>query len=294
MEIEKIIDGKAISSAIKEEVRLDTIELKKSKGIVPGLGFILAGGDPASRIYVKSKGKACEEMGFYSVTKELPEDTSRDEILSIIDSFNNDPKIHGILVQLPLPKQLNESEIIQAIDYKKDVDGFHPINVGRLSLDKDCFVPCTPAGIIELLKISNIETQGKTAVVIGRSNIVGKPAASLLLKKSNNSTVIVCHSATKNIKDFTTQADIIIVAMGKPNFLKGEMIKPGCTIIDVGINRIPDETKKSGYRVTGDVDFESCIKKCLHITPVPGGVGPMTIAMLMKNTLISARGDLKF
>ena len=294
MEENKIIDGKAISSAIKEEVRLETIELKKQKGITPGLAFIIVGDNPASQIYVRNKGKACEEMGFYSVTKALPQNTTKEEILSLIDSFNKDEKIHGILVQMPLPGHLNETEIIQAIDYKKDVDGFHPVNIGRLSLDKDCFVPCTPAGIIELLRRSNIPTEGKTAVVIGRSNIVGKPVANLLLKKSVNSTVIVCHSATKNIKDFTTQADIIIVAMGKAGFLKGEMIKPGCTIIDVGINRVPDDTKKSGYRTTGDVDFESCIKKCSHITPVPGGVGPMTIAMLMKNTLISAKGDLKF
>ena len=294
MENPKIIDGKSIAQSIKDEVRQETILLKEEKFITPGLAFILVGNNPASEIYVRNKGEACKALGFYSVTRVLPENVKEEDLISLIDILNNDAAIHGILIQLPLPPHIDELKIIQSIDYKKDVDGFHPINIGRLSLNKDCFIPCTPGGIIELLKRSDIPTSGKTAVLIGRSNIVGKPMVSLLLNKSINSTVIVCHSATKNIKDFTTQADIIITAMGKPLFLKGEMIKPGCTIIDVGINRIPDETKKSGFKVVGDVDFESCLKKCSRITPVPGGVGPMTIAMLMKNTLQSARGDIKF
>ncbi|MBL7129088.1 MAG: bifunctional methylenetetrahydrofolate dehydrogenase/methenyltetrahydrofolate cyclohydrolase FolD [Ignavibacteria bacterium] len=288
----KIIDGKLISSQIKEEIKVDVEKLKHEKGITPGLAFILVGEDPASKVYVNSKGKACEQLGFYSITKTLPEDTTEDILLKQIDEFNEDKNIHGILVQLPLPKHINELKIIEAINFKKDVDGFHPQNVGRLVTGAKSFTPCTPYGITELLKRSNVDTTGKNVVVIGRSNIVGKPMANLLLKKKFNSTVTVCHSATKDIKSYTLNADIIIVAMGKANFLKGDMIQDSCVIIDVGMNRVEDNTKKTGYRLTGDVDYEDCYDKCSKITPVPGGVGPMTIAMLMKNTLESAQGNV--
>ena len=288
----KIIDGKLISSQIKEEIKVDVEKLKHEKGITPGLAFILVGEDPASKVYVNSKGKACEQLGFYSITKTLPEDTTEDILLKQIDEFNEDKNIHGILVQLPLPKHINELKIIEAINFKKDVDGFHPQNVGRLVAGAKSFIPCTPYGITELLKRSSVDTSGKNVVVIGRSNIVGKPMANLLLKKKFNSTVTVCHSATKDIKSYTLNADIIIVAMGKANFLKGDMIQDSCVIIDVGMNRVEDNTKKTGYRLTGDVDYEDCYDKCSKITPVPGGVGPMTIAMLMKNTLESAQGNV--
>ncbi len=288
----KVIDGKLISSQIKEEIKVEVEKLKREKGITPGLAFILVGEDPASKVYVKSKGKACEQLGFYSITKPLPEATTEDILIKQIDEFNEDKNIHGILVQLPLPKHINELKIIEAINFKKDVDGFHPQNVGRLVTGAKSFMPCTPYGITELLKRSSVDTAGKNVVVIGRSNIVGKPMANLLLKKSFNSTVTVCHSATKDIKSYTLNADIIIVAMGKANFLKGEMIQDGCVIIDVGMNRVEDNTKKTGYSLTGDVDYEDCFEKCSKITPVPGGVGPMTIAMLMKNTLESAQGNV--
>jgi methylenetetrahydrofolate dehydrogenase (NADP+) / methenyltetrahydrofolate cyclohydrolase len=288
----KIIDGKLIASQIKEEIKKEVVILKEEKNIIPGLAFILVGENPASVSYVKSKGKACEELGFHSITKTLPENVSEDEVLSLIKEYNQDKKIHGILVQLPLPKHINEEKIIEAINYKKDVDGFHPVNIGRLLIGVKGFISCTPYGIIELLKRYNIESKGKNVVVIGRSNIVGKPVANLFIQKSMNSTVTVCHSFTKDIKEYTLNADIIIAAIGKPYFIKKEMIKEGCVIIDVGINRIPDASKKSGSRLVGDVDFDDCIDKCSKITPVPGGVGLMTIAMLMKNTLDSASGKI--
>lgn len=287
---DKIIDGKLISSQIKSEVKSETDKLKSEKEITPGLAFILVGDNPASKVYVRSKGKACEELGFYSVTETLPENVSEDVLLELIRKFNNDEKIHGILTQLPLPPHLNQQKVIESFDYKKDVDGFHPLNAGRMVLGEKCFIPCTPYGIVELLKRSNVATEGKNVVVIGRSNIVGKPVANLLIRTDFNSTVTVCHSKTKNIKEITSQADILIAAMGKANFVKKDFIKEGCVIIDVGINRIEDKTKKSGFRMVGDVDYEDCFDKCGKITPVPGGVGPMTIAMLMKNTLDSAKG----
>lgn len=290
----KIIDGKKISSDIKNEIKLEVEKLKAEKGLVPGLAFILVGENPASKVYVKSKGKACEELGFYSVTEKLPEDTSEDTLLALIRKFNEDNLIHGILVQLPLPKHINEFKVIEAISFKKDVDGFHPNNVGRLSIDVDCFYPCTPYGIVELLLRSGVETRGKHCVVVGRSNIVGKPVASLMLKKSINSTVTICHSATKDIGEITKQADILIAAIGKPDFIKPDMIKDGVVIIDVGINRVEDASIEKGYRLTGDVDYTGCFEKASKITPVPGGVGPMTIAMLMKNTMKSAKGEIKF
>jgi methylenetetrahydrofolate dehydrogenase (NADP+) / methenyltetrahydrofolate cyclohydrolase len=288
MDSDKIIDGKVISSKIKDEVREETKKLLFERNIIPGLAFIIIGENAASKVYVKSKGKACEEIGFNSVTKALPESTSEIELLRIIHEFNADKSIHGILVQLPLPKHINEQKIIEAIDYKKDVDGFHPQNVGRLSIGQKCFIPCTPYGIVELLKRSKVDTCGKNVVVIGRSNIVGKPMVSLFLRKDLNSTVTICHSATKDIKSFTLNADILIAAIGKPEFVTGDMIKEGSVIIDVGINRVEDNTVPKGYRLTGDVEYKSCFDKVSKITPVPGGVGPMTIAMLMRNTLDSA------
>ncbi len=283
---EKIIDGRVISKQIIEEVKAVTLKA----GVKPGLALILAGSDPASEIYVRNKGKVCEEIGFYSVTEKLPETVSEEIVLQKVREFNEDERIHGILVQLPLPKHINEMKVIEAINYKKDVDGFHPVNAGRLLIGEKSFVPCTPAGIMELIKRYNIQTSGKNAVVIGRSNIVGKPIAALLMQKNKNanSTVTLCHSATKDIPFFTKNADIIVAAIGKAGFLRGDMVKEGCVIIDVGINRIEDKTKKSGYRIVGDVNFEECFPKADKITPVPGGVGLMTIAMLMKNTLDSA------
>ena len=292
MDFDKIIDGKLISSKIKDEVREETKKLLSVHNIIPGLAFIIVGENPASKVYVKSKGKACEETGFHSVTKTLPESSTEKELLSIIEDFNSDKNIHGILVQLPLPKHINEQKIIESIDYKKDVDGFHPQNVGRLSIGQKCFIPCTPYGIIEMIKRSNVETNGKNVVIIGRSNIVGKPMASLFLKKDINSTVTICHSSTKDIKSFTMNADILIAAIGKPDFVTGDMVKEGAVIIDVGINRVDDKNSPKGYRLTGDVDFNSCIEKVSRITPVPGGVGPMTIAMLMRNTLDSASQNI--
>lgn len=288
MDTNKIIDGKSISVSIKEEVKSETQKLLFEKNIIPGLAFVIVGDNPASKVYVKNKGRACEEIGFHSVTTNLPESTTESELLELISEFNSDKNIHGILVQLPLPKHINESKIIEAIDFKKDVDGFHPQNVGRLSIGQSCFIPCTPFGIVELIKRSKIETSGKNVVVIGRSNIVGKPMASLFLRKDLNATVTVCHSATKDIKQFSTEADILIAAIGKPEFVTSDMIKKGAVIIDVGINRVDDANSPKGSRLTGDVDFNSCFEKVSKITPVPGGVGPMTIAMLMRNTLDSA------
>jgi methylenetetrahydrofolate dehydrogenase (NADP+)/methenyltetrahydrofolate cyclohydrolase len=283
---EKIIDGKSVSKQIIEEVKQNALK----SGVKPGLALILVGNDPASEVYVRNKGKVCEEIGFYSVTEKLPESTPENELLEKVHKYNEDKNIHGLLVQLPLPKHINELKVIEAINYKKDVDGFHPVNAGRLLIGEKSFVPCTPAGIMELFKRYNIETSGKNVVVIGRSNIVGKPMATLLMQKNKhaNSTVTICHSATKNISDFTKRADILIAAIGKPGFVTGDMVKEGCVIIDVGMNRIEDKTRKSGTRLVGDVNFDECYPKAEKITPVPGGVGLMTIAMLMKNTLDSA------
>ena len=283
----KIIDGKLISSQIIDEIKK---ELKLHNNIKPGLALILVGNNPASEIYVKMKEKKCAELGYHSIVNRLSEKITEAELLAHIRSYNNSSKIHGILIQLPLPKHINEMNVLEAVDFKKDVDGFHPVNAGRLMIGEKCFTPCTPAGIHELLKRYNVDTAGKNAVVIGRSNIVGKPIANILLQKSKgaNCTVTVTHSATENIASFTKKADIIIAAIGQAEYLKANMIKEGVVIIDVGINRIDDTSSPKGYRVVGDVDYKNCYKKASMITPVPGGVGPMTIAMLMKNTLDSA------
>ncbi len=289
-----IIDGKRIAADIRAEVSRDTEILKRERGIVPGLAFILVGDNPASQSYVRSKGKACAEMGFHSVTETLPAETTQEQLLGYIRRFNADPSIHGILVQLPLPKHINEPAVIEAIDYRKDVDGFHPINVGRLVIGLPCLRPCTPAGVQELLLRSGNDPSGKHVVVAGRSNIVGKPVMNILMQKARgaNAVVTIAHTGAGDLARFIREADIVVAAIGKPEAIDGSMLKPGCVVIDVGINRIPDPSTKTGTRMVGDVNFESAARVASAITPVPGGVGPMTIAMLMKNTLAAARGDL--
>ena len=283
----QIIDGKSIAQSIREEIKIKT-EALKTKGITPCLAVILVGSNPASVSYVTGKQKALAEVGMNDRSVRLPESTTEQELISLIQELNADKSVHGILVQLPLPQHIDEEKIILAIDPAKDVDGFHPVNVGNLVIGKKSFLPCTPHGIIVLLKRMNIETDGKTAVVIGRSNIVGKPAALLLARKDLNATVTICHSGTKNIADITRRADILIAAAGRTNIVTADMVKEGSAVIDVGVNRIPDASKKSGFRLAGDVDFENVKEKAAFITPVPGGVGPMTIAMLMANTLEAA------
>lgn len=289
-----MIDGKQISQDIKQEVSLG-IERRMSAGLrAPGLAVILVGENPASKAYVGSKIKTCAELGIISFSDHLPAEVSEKDLLDRVRFYNQHPEVDGILVQMPLPAHINPQKVIETIDYRKDVDGFHPINAGKLVTGDPCFVPCTPAGILEMLDRSGNRPDGKHAVVIGRSNIVGKPMANLLLQKSKkgNATVTICHTGTKNMGQFTRQADILVVAAGAVNAVTPDMIKPGVVIIDVGMNRIPDPTKASGYRLTGDVDYEGCFPLASAITPVPGGVGPMTIAMLMKNTLASANHEI--
>lgn len=287
----RIIDGKTIAEEIKQAVKREAERLKAEKNVVPGLGFILVGDNPASEVYVRMKGKACDEVGFYSLTEKMPADTPEAAVLGKIEEWNVDRKIHGILVQLPLPKQISEETVVQSVDPRKDVDGFHPINVGRLVMGKESFRPCTPAGVQELLLRSGVDPSGKHIVVVGRSNIVGKPLVNILLQKQKgaNAVVTVCHTGAKDLTTYTKQADVLIAAMGRAESITGEMIKPGAVVIDVGVNRVKDPSAKSGYRLVGDVHFESASKVASAITPVPGGVGPMTIAMLMKNTLLAAQ-----
>lgn len=275
----QILSGKTVSQRIKEELAKEVVLLKE-KGINPGLAVIIVGDDPASRVYVNNKKKACEDLGIYSEEYAMPGETTEEELLKLIDELNSRKEISGILVQLPLPKHIDEKNVINAIDPKKDVDAFHPVNVGKIMVGDFDFVPCTPAGVMELIKESGIDVAGKDCVVVGRSNIVGKPQAMLLLHK--NGTVTICHSKTKDLKEKTKNADILVAAVGIPNFITGDMIKPGAVVIDVGINRIAPKT------LVGDVDFESAEKVAGAITPVPGGVGPMTIAMLMRNTIKAA------
>jgi len=288
----EIIDGKKIAQDIKREVKEETIRLKERTGVIPGLAVILVGDNPASQSYVKSKGKACEEVGFYSLTEFMPASISEQNLLAKIEEFNRDPNIHGILVQLPLPKHINEQKVIEAIDPRKDVDGFHPMSIGKLVIGLDTFKSCTPAGIQELLIRSGNDPSGKHAVVVGRSNIVGKPIANILLQKQPgaNAIVTVAHTGTADLVSFIKTADILIAAVGKPEFITGAMVKPGVVIIDVGINRVEDPSSTKGYRIVGDVHFESASKIAKAITPVPGGVGLMTVAMLLKNTLKAATG----
>ena len=281
-----IIDGKKIAQDIRNELKVDIEKLKVSESDVPGLVAILVGDNPASESYVKGKAKACEEIGMLAVTERHSSNMTEQELLELIDSYNNNKKFHGILVQLPLPKHIDEDKVIEAISPQKDVDGFHPISVGNLVIGKPAFRSCTPAGIQELLIRYKIETKGKHVVVLGRSNIVGKPIANIMLQKKEfaNSIVTICHSAAPDVSYYTKQADILIAAMGSPKFVKANMVKDDVVVIDVGINRVEDSTTSKGHRLVGDVDFDEVSKKASYITPVPGGVGPMTIAMLLKNT----------
>ena len=287
-----IIDGKAIAAQVRGEVA-EKVSALKAKGITPCLAVILVGENPASVSYVTGKQKALAEVGMADRSLHLPESTTEEELLKIIDNLNKDTAVHGILVQLPLPEHINEEKVLLAIDPEKDVDGFHPMNVGNLVIGKKAFLPCTPHGIIVLLEKMRIETSGKHAVVIGRSNIVGKPVSLLLARKETNCTVTICHTGTKNMAEMTRQADILIAATGRPHTVTKDMVKPGAVVIDVGVNRIPDDTKKSGFRLTGDCDYADLLETASFITPVPGGVGPMTIAMLMFNTLESAENRLE-
>ena len=285
-----LIDGTATGRLVRDDVAREVARLK-TLGVVPGLSVVLVGDDPASAVYVRSKGKACEEAGMRGETIRLPADTSEAQLLEQVDALNADPRVHGILVQMPLPRHMSADKVIRRIRPEKDVDGFHPVNVGKLSIgERDGFVPCTPAGAIELLVRSGVETRGKDAVVVGRSNIVGKPMAALLMQDApgGNATVTICHSRTADLAAHTRRADILVAAIGKPEMITGDMIKPGAVVIDVGINRVNDPSSPKGYRLVGDVAFESARRVASLITPVPGGVGPMTIAMLMKNTVRAA------
>lgn len=287
----EIIDGVAIARSIREEAAREAARLAES-GIRPGLAVVLVGEDPASTVYVRSKGRACDEAGLHSVTIQLPATTSQQELLKTVNALNHDPLVHGILVQMPLPKHLDADAVVRSIDPRKDVDGFHPVNVGKLLIgERDGFVPCTPAGIQEMLKRSNVDTNGAECVIVGRSNIVGKPMAALLMQDAvgANGTVTVCHRHTRDLAFHTKRADIVIVAAGRAGLVRGDMLKPGSVVIDVGMNRIPDQTVPRRYRLVGDVDFESAKEVAAKITPVPGGVGPMTIAMLLSNTVRAAK-----
>ncbi len=286
----QIIDGKQVAADMRAELKDEVAKLKE-QGIVPGLGVILVGEDPASQSYVTAKERACENIGIYSDDNRLPAETSQEELMTLVEKMNNDPKINGILVQLPLPKGLNEAEVLLAIDPAKDVDGFHPINVGKMMVGEKAFLPCTPHGIIQLLIRSGVTIEGAEVVIVGRSNIVGKPLANMLIQKKPgaNATVTVCHTRTKDLLSHTKRADIVIAAAGRPNTVTADMVKDGVVVIDVGVNRVEDATKKKGYRLVGDVDFEAVKEKASFITPVPGGVGPMTITMLLYNTVESAK-----
>jgi methylenetetrahydrofolate dehydrogenase (NADP+)/methenyltetrahydrofolate cyclohydrolase len=287
--MQNIIDGKAVAAQVLAECRQE-IETLKAEGITPGLAVVLVGEDPASKVYVGSKVRKCAELGLHSRKIELPVDATQEEVLAVVESLNADPKIHGILVQSPPPPQIDEEAIVRAIDPAKDVDGFHPDNVAKLALeDPTGFVPCTPAGCMRLLKEAGVETSGAEAVVIGRSMIVGKPMALLLMSKQGNATVTVAHSRTKDLAEVCRRADIVIAAIGRPEFVTADMVKEGAAVIDVGINRVEDASAKRGYRLVGDVAYAEVAPKCSAITPVPGGVGPMTIAMLIANTVKAAR-----
>jgi methylenetetrahydrofolate dehydrogenase (NADP+)/methenyltetrahydrofolate cyclohydrolase len=284
-----VIDGKSVAAAVLEECRAEVLELK-ARGITPGLAVVLVGEDPASQVYVGSKVRTCGDLGIYSRKIELPAATTQDELLAVVRELNADPAIHGILVQSPPPKHIDEEAVIRALDPRKDVDGFHPENVAKLVLeDKSGFVPCTPAGCMRLLAAAGVKTAGAEAVVIGRSMIVGKPMALLLMAKGSDATVTVAHSRSRDLPALCRRADIVIAAVGRPEMVKADWVKDGAVVIDVGINRVADPSKKSGFRLVGDVAYAEVAPKCSAITPVPGGVGPMTIALLMKNTLQAAR-----
>lgn len=283
------IDGKAVAAEIKKEIAEEVARIKESGGKSPHLAAVLVGHDGGSETYVANKVKSCEEVGFKSTLIRYEEDVTEEELLACVDRLNRNDDVDGFIVQLPLPKHISEEKITESIDYRKDVDGFHPVNVGRMSLGMPCFLSATPAGIVELLRRYKIETKGKRCVVLGRSNIVGKPVSMLMMQKGypGDCTVTVCHSRTENIKAICLQADIIIAAMGVPHFLRGDMVKEGAVVIDVGTTRLPSDKTKSGFKLTGDVMFDEVAPKCAYITPVPGGVGPMTIVSLLRNTLLA-------
>jgi len=286
----KIIDGKKIAEQMRSQLKEEVAKLKQ-KGITPGLGVILVGEEAASQSYVRAKERACEKIGIYSDDNRLPAETSQQDLITLINRMNAEAKVNGILVQLPLPKHISETEVLLAIDPEKDVDGFHPMNVGKMVAGQKAFLPCTPHGIIQLLQHSGVKIEGSHIVIVGRSNIVGKPLANMLIQKAatGNATVTVCHTRTKDLAHHTRQADILIAAAGRPNTITADMVKDGAIVIDVGINRVEDATKEKGYRLVGDVDFEAVKEKASLITPVPGGVGPMTITMLLYNTVEAAK-----
>ena len=287
----QLLDGKAVSAQMKREMAEEVAQIQAAGGKVPHLAAILVGHDGGSETYVAAKVKACAEIGFKSTLIRYEADVTEEELLRKVDELNHDDDIDGFIVQLPLPKHISEQQVIEAIDYRKDVDGFHPINVGRMSIGLPCFVSATPAGILELLKRYQIETQGKHCVVLGRSNIVGKPMATLMMQKAypGNCTVTVCHSRSENLQEMCRMADILIVALGVPEFVKADMVKEGAVVVDVGTTRLPSSKTKSGFKLTGDVKFDEVAPKCSYITPVPGGVGPMTIISLMRNTLLAGK-----
>ena len=289
----ELIDGKKLAAETRAQIAAGVAALKAEKGVTPGLAVILVGDNPASVSYVTAKEKACAEAGMLSREIRLPAETTEADLVALVGELNDDPAIHGILVQLPLPKGFDEKKVIDAIAPGKDVDGFTPVNVGKMLIGEDCFLPCTPHGIIKLIEVTGMKLAGKHAVVIGRSNIVGKPVAALLARKSVNATVTLCHTGTPDVGAFTRQADVVVAAAGRPNTLTGDMLKPGAVVIDVGVNRVPDATNPKGYRLCGDADFASCAAVASAITPVPGGVGPMTITMLLWNTLEAARRAAK-
>ncbi len=290
----QLIDGKKTADDIKKEIALEVEAMVAEGRRRPHLAAILVGHDGGSETYVANKVKACEVCGFTSTLIRKEDDITETELLAEIDRLNNNTEIDGFIVQLPLPKHISEQRVIEAIDPRKDVDGFHPVNVGRMSIGLPCFLPATPSGIVELLKRYNVPTRGKRCVVLGRSNIVGKPMATLMMQKGypGDATVTVCHSATKELETICAEADIVIAALGVPGFVKASMVKEGATVIDVGTTRVPDSSRKSGFRLSGDVDFENVAPKCAFISPVPGGVGPMTIVSLMRNTLLAAKGEI--
>ena len=288
----QLIDGKATAAAIKEQIAREVAQIVAAGGKQPHLAAVLVGHDGGSETYVKNKVLACEKCGFKSTLIRYEEDVTEEELLQCVDKLNRDDDVDGFIVQLPLPKHIDEQKVTMAIDYRKDVDGFHPVNVGRMALGMPCFISATPLGILTLLQHYNIETSGKKCVILGRSNIVGKPMAQLMMQKLyGDATVTVCHSHSKNLKKECQEADIIIAAIGRPDFVTADMVKPGAVVIDVGTTRVPDATKKSGFRLNGDVKFDEVAEKCSFITPVPGGVGPMTICSLMKNTLAAGKKE---
>jgi methylenetetrahydrofolate dehydrogenase (NADP+)/methenyltetrahydrofolate cyclohydrolase len=286
----KLIDGKKIAAEIRSEVKAEVAALKK-KGITPGLAVVLVGDDPASHVYVRGKARACEELGMNSFVHKLPANATERRVINLVKKLNGDPRVHAFLVQSPLPKHMDENKVVTMIDPAKDADGFHPVNVGKLLIGEPGMLPCTPRGCQELLLRTGVNPAGKHVVIVGRSNIVGKPLAALLIQKAEgaNATVTMCHSRTKKLASITKQADILVAAIGVPEFIKGRMIKEGAVVIDVGVNRVEDKSRPKGYRLVGDVDFKAASKKARAITPVPGGVGPMTIAMLMKNAVAAAQ-----